>query len=225
MEQTEHQENKIGTRLKAVRLSKKMTIEEFYSPITEHTSNCAAVENGRRKIGKRLSRDIIRFYHLNEHWLHTGEGEMFMSQATETDEVRDPGVPYFNVNLTEISYKEENIFNDPPEYYVNFRPFNNCDAYLPIYGDSMFPKYASGEVIVIQEILNFDVIQWGEAYLVVADSRANSLTTVKLLFEHPDPSKIILRASNPNFKGDTVLPKDYIKKMFIVKGKITRHQL
>lgn len=227
LKETDLQGNKIGERLKEVRLSKNMTIEQFYKPVTEHTSNCSAIENGKRKIGKRLSKDITQFYQINEYWLENGEGEMFDETILKADTPSEfnLGVPFFNVNLSEISFEETNLFTEPPEYYVNFRPFNDCDAYLPIYGDSMYPKYASGEVIVIREILNFDIIQWGEAYLVVADKRANNMTTVKLLFEHPDSTKIILRSSNPNFRGDTILQKDFIKKMFIVKGKITRNQL
>lgn len=227
MKDTDSHVDKVGERLKAIRLSKNMTVEQFYGPITSHTSNCSAIENGKRRMGKRLSKDIIGFYQINEEWLQTGEGEMFGQQPTivDTPAVSDPGVPFFNVNLSELSFEKTSMFSEPPEYYVNFRPFNDCDAYLPIYGDSMYPKYASGEVIVIREIVNFDIIQWGEAYLVVADHRANGITTVKLLFEHPDNNKLILRASNPNFKGDTVIDKAFIKKLYIVKGKITRHQL
>ena len=43
--------------------------------------------------------------------------------------------------------------------------------------------------------------------------------------DHDDESKIILRASNPNFKGDIVINKEDILHMFIVKGKIKRNQL
>jgi len=200
-----------------------MTIEEFYKPVTDHTSNCSAIETGKRNLGKRLTKDIIELYQLNAEWLRTGEGEVYSIQSESGSD--DSGVPFFNVNLAELSFEDTNLFTEVPEYYVNFRPFNDCDAYLPIYGDSMYPRYASGEVIVIREIINFDIIQWGEAYLVIGDKRANNITTVKLLFEHPDNNKIILRSSNPNFKGDTILDKDFIKKLFIVKGKITRNQL
>ncbi len=210
-------------------MAKRMTLEQFYSPVTEHVSNCSAIENGKRKIGKRLSKDIIGYHHINEQWLMTGEGEMFdkvvPSSAVAISEQDHPSVPFFNVNLSEMHFGGQDLFMEPPEYYVNFRPFNDCDAYLPIYGDSMYPKFASGEIIAIREIRNFDIIQWGEAYLVVADERANNIATVKLLFEHPDEKKLILRSSNPNFKGDTVIGKEFIKKMFIVKGKVTRNQL
>jgi len=77
----------------------------------------------------------------------------------------------------------------------------------------------------VREVINKDIIQWGEAYLIITDEYANNITTVKLLFEHNSTSKIVLRASNPNYKGDTILDRNVIKRLFIVKGKITRNQL
>ncbi len=226
LEDTDLQVNKIGSRLSEVRKVMEMTKEEFYSPVTKHVSNFTAIENGKRNIGRRLSEDIAKYYHVNQEWLETGDGEMFDEGfSTEELSAMKKGVPYFNVNLSEISFESFNMLKEPPEYYVNFRPFNDCDAYLPIYGDSMYPKYASGEIIAVREIRNFSIIQWGEAYLLVGDERANNITTVKLLFEHPNQNKIILRSSNPNFKGDTVIDREMIKRLFIVKGKVTRNQL
>lgn len=206
-----------------------MTLEQFYSPVTEHVSNCSAIENNKRNIGKRLSKDIIAYHHINAEWLKTGHGEMFQGHFVNRDisgaSATDPGVPYFNVNLSDLSFDGFGMLKEAPEYYVNYRPFNDCDAYLPIYGDSMYPRYSSGEVIAVREIKNFNIIQWGEAYLVVADERANNITTVKLLFEHQNEEKIVLRSCNPNYVGDTVIDRDMIKRLFIVKGKVTRHQL
>ncbi|WP_316816375.1 XRE family transcriptional regulator [Pedobacter nyackensis] len=224
LEDTDLQDDKIGARIKEVREAKGMGRRLFYKDITPHISNCIAIEHGKRKIGRRLSNEIIKHHHVNPEWLFTGEGDMFDEGAVAA-KVIDPGVPFFNVNLSEISFESFSTLNEPPEYYVNYRPFNDCDAYLPIYGDSMYPKYASGEIIAVREIKNFEVIQWGEAYLLIADERANSISTVKLLFEHSNEKKIVLRSSNPNFKGDTVLDKEMIKRLFIVKGKVTRHQL
>lgn len=224
MKEVDSQINKIGFRVKQVRETMGLDKKTFYKPITPHISNCIAIENGRRSVGKHLSKDIINRYHVNPEWLETGLGDMFLEQLPVV-EISDPGVPFFNVNLSEISFDSFNTLNEPPEYYVNYKPFNDCDAYLPIYGDSMYPKYASGEIIAVREIKNFEVIQWGEAYLLVADERANNITTVKLLFEHPNEKKIVLRSSNPNFRGDTVIEREMIKRLFIVKGKVTRHQL
>lgn len=225
----DNQRENYGPRMKKIRLEKRMTLEEFYGPIAKHVNNFSPIENGARKIGKRLSDDIIRYYHLNEEWLATGNGEIFLAPAAARlpAPAAEPsgGVPFININPSDLSARGFNLLEEKPEYYVNFRPFNDCDAYLPIYGDSMYPKYASGEIIAIREIVNREVIQWGEAYLIITTEAANNLTTVKLLFEHHTDTKIILRAANPNYKGDTVLERQAIRRLFIVKGKITRNQL
>lgn len=227
---TDNQRQHFGPRLKEIRLAKKMTLQEFYSPIAKHVNNFSPIENGSRMIGKRLSEDVIRYYHINESWLATGVGKIYsidelLKETNSLNTDPEEGVPYINVNPSDFSSGELNFLKEKPEYYVNFRPFNDCDAYLPVYGDSMFPKYSSGEIIAIREVVNKDIIQWGEAYLIMADESANSITTVKLLFEHDTPDKIILRAANSDYKGDTILDKQAINRLFIVKGKITRNQL
>lgn len=218
---------KTGARLKEARLAKQMTLSEFYTPITKHIGNCSSIESGRRRIGKRLSKEILEHHRINPRYLNTGMGEMFLKSDDPNEQFPhlEEGVPYFNINFSEMTFGELQVFQEPPEYYVNYRPFNDCDAYLPIYGDSMYPKFTSGEIIIVKEIRNRDVIQWGEAYLIVTDEQANNITTVKLLFEHPNAEKIVLRSLNPDFKGDTVLQRAVIKRMFLVKGKVTRNHL
>ncbi|MBB2151838.1 helix-turn-helix transcriptional regulator [Pedobacter gandavensis] len=216
-----------GARLREIRLAKQMTLLQFYLPITKHIGNCSSIESGRRNIGKRLSKDIIDYHKINPRYLNTGMGEMF-TRSSDPDEhlpQLEEGVPYFNVNLTEITVGELNVFQEPPEYYVNYRPFNDCDAYLPVYGDSMYPKFTNGEIIIVKEIKNREIIQWGEAYLVITDEISNNITTVKLLFEHQDPERILLRSLNPDYIGDTVLERKAIKRIFLVKGKVTRNHL
>lgn len=227
---TEYQRKNVGPRLRKIRLHLKMTLQEFYGPIAKHVNNFSPIENGVRTIGKRLSEEIIRHYNLNIGYLDTGEGEMIRPPVTINDNnTSEPGqnpaltgVPYLNVNVGDLN-GNLNLLQESPEFYVNFKPFNDCDAYLPVYGDSMYPKFASGEIIAIREIIHREVIQWGEAYLIQTDETANNLITIKLLYEHPFADKIIMRASNPNFRGDTILSKASIKKLFMIKGKITRN--
>lgn len=227
----------IGDYLKEARLSKNMTLIEFYGPVTKHVSNLSSVENGKRKIGKRLLKDIIKYHCINSKWLEKGEEpKFFVNKPYIRGEEGGDGtgdystmyrqeVPYYNIQLADMVFSGPEVFQEAPEFYVNFRPFNDCTAYLPIYGDSMYPKFASGEIIAVKEVINYNVLQWGEAYLVVTNELANNMVTVKMLYEHEEENKLILRASNPSFKGDTVIDRKAIVKLFIVKGKITRNQL
>ena len=133
------------------------------------------------------------------------------------------GVPYYNLDVTATVAESFSDVQEEPEFYVDYEPFNDCTAYFPVYGNSMFPMFASGESIAVKQIFNFDVIMWGEAYLVITKAEANNLRVLKLLFPvDGDNSRIILRSSNPSFKGDTIIDKKHISSLYMVRGKVTR---
>lgn len=178
---------------------------------------------GGLKISASIKYKLSQSLHVNIDWLENGTGEPFLATGPKISE--GVGVPYYNINLFETKGENLKVMEEKPDYFVNYRPFNDCAAYLPVYGDSMYPKYASGEIIAVKEITNHEVIQWGEAYVIMTSENSNSLRTIKILHEHPDPTKIILRSSNPNFKGDTIINKKEIVSLYIIKGKITRNMI
>src|SRR3546814_697222 len=95
-----------------------------------------------------------------------------------------------------------------------------CSSYLH-YGDSMSPRYQNGDIIAVRQVRNLDVILWGEAYLVITDEATNGLKVLRLLMEHENKDKVILRALNPDFSGDMVIGKESIVSLHLVKGRIT----
>ena len=166
---------------------------------------------------------------INTYWLLTGEGDPFngndiITQASHVNLI--VGVPYYDdIEATESMLSRNMETPEIPTFYINYEHFNDCTAYIPVFGSSMYPYYCSGEIVAVKRIFNIDVIQWGEAYLVVTNKDANSLRTIKLIFPHEEQDKIILRACNPDYIGDTIISKKDILSMFIIKGKITRNQL
>lgn len=138
----------------------------------------------------------------------------------------DKGVPYYDSDVTGSIVGSFHDITEKPVFFVDFKPFNDCDAYFTIAGDSMYPKYQAGEILAVKQVRNFDMIQWGESYLIIGDASTDDIRTVKNVhFNDRDDSKIILRASNPNFKGDTPMKKEAILSMYIIKGKIKKEQL
>lgn len=163
---------------------------------------------------------------INLDWLINGNGVPFPKNEHLPTNTNGKGVPYFEDIEASCSILSMNMDTpENPTFYIDYEHFNDCNAYIPVVGDSMYPQYCAGEIVAVKQIFNFDVIQWGEAYLIVTNSNANDLRTIKQIHYCDDESKIILRASNPNFKGDTQINKEDILSMFIIKGKIKRNQL
>ena len=148
------------------------------------------------------------------------------AKSIQTDTLtyeKEKKVPYYDIDVTSHITTSFNDVAEKPTFYVDYQPFNDCSAYVNNFGDSMFPKYKNGEKLAVKQIHNLEVLMFGETYLVVTNENANNLKTVKEVHFHEDKSKLILRASNPAYKGDTVINKVDILSMFAVKGKISQN--
>lgn len=196
------------------------TQKDFAAALNIQQGSLSDILRERVNVSNAIKDRLEMKFDVNLTWLEDGIGEPFFKKKPVVGESRE-GVPYFDMSLSDA--KEHMVEEERAEYLVNYLPFNDCTAYLPVYGDSMYPQYAAGEIIAIKEITNYEILQWGEAYVVMTDEDSNSLRTIKLIFQHANDSKLILRSSNPNFKGDTVISKKNIQALYIIKGKITRN--
>ncbi|MCX2431336.1 MULTISPECIES: LexA family transcriptional regulator [unclassified Pedobacter] len=196
------------------------TQRDFAAALNIKDGSLSDILRGRTGISNAI-KDRLNFkLNINIEWLETGVGEAVKKIGPVISEIKE-GVPYYDISLSDTDTLI--LMEEKAEYFVNYKPFNDCTAYLPVYGDSMYPRYASGEIIAVREVTNYDVLQWGEAYVVMADAKANYLRSIKMIYEHTDRNKLILRSSNPNFKGDTIIEKSNITSLYIIKGKITRN--
>lgn len=90
------------TRIKQLRKTLSLNQSEFGSRLGVTQTAVTAWESGTRILRDAIIQSICREFHVNEAWLRTGEGEMFVSMdrydelmeaagrffATETDEFR-----------------------------------------------------------------------------------------------------------------------------------------
>ena len=133
-------------------------------------------------------------------------------------------VPFYDMDVT-AGIVEAYPDTETPAYSINFAPVNDCTAALPVYGESMEPGIRSGDIVFVRELHNRTTLQWGEIYLVVTDESCDNMRTIKRVYPHPDGQHYILRADNPTYRGDTVIPIASVLKIFIVKGHFARKQL
>ena len=75
----------IKDRIKKIRKEKKMTQEDFSKKLGLARNSIANYEIGRREPTNAIIVSICREFDVNEDWLRTGEGEMFI-QIPEEDE-------------------------------------------------------------------------------------------------------------------------------------------
>lgn len=138
----------------------------------------------------------------------------------------EKAIPYYDVD---VSAGRITLFDDNkeiPKSYVSFPAFDDCDFAINIWGDSMYPKYRNGDVIICKEIHDWkSFVQYGECYLIVTHSKhGDSQRFVK--FVRKSERKEHFKMVSENQKHDAFdVPVTEIRKMYIVKGKLERNQI
>ena len=68
---------KINTRIKEVRKSLQLTMDQFGEKIGLSKSGISSIENGNRNVTPKHIKLVCAEFNVNEEWLRTGKGEMF----------------------------------------------------------------------------------------------------------------------------------------------------
>ena len=164
---------------------------------------------------------IIAYYHeINPEWLLTGRGNMLRGEtgpiaAAKEASIRSKGIPL--IPITAFAGFGSQAFHDLQiEHYYEVPEFKQADFLMRIKGNSMYPKYSSGDIVacaIIEETLFF---QWNKIYAIYTKSQGVLVKRVK-------PSKIkdhILLVSDNTQYDPFDVPVTDIAKIALIIGVI-----
>lgn len=75
----------IGERIREIRKSKGLTMEQFGEKIRVSKQTISNFENNNRNPSEQIILSICREFNINEDWLRTGEGEMRPTLTREAE--------------------------------------------------------------------------------------------------------------------------------------------
>lgn len=75
-----------GERVKEVRKSLNLTMEQFGNKLGVTKVAISNIEKEKRNLTEQMSRAVCREFNVSEEWLKTGEGEMYQ-QLSEDEEI------------------------------------------------------------------------------------------------------------------------------------------
>ena len=81
----------MNSRIKEVRKAKGLSQAAFGAPFGANRDMINNVENGRAAVSDIMVASICRTYDVNEHWLRTGDGEMFVQISRDKEIMRFVG--------------------------------------------------------------------------------------------------------------------------------------
>ena len=186
------------------------------------------IKAGRHGISKELASKIQgKYLNMSMEWLLTGEGEMLSTgNAAPVEETAEhsqliPAPPGKGIPLIPLpamaGFLKGSADLDRNEiewYYVP--AFSDCTFLIRVKGDSMFPRYLSGDIVACREVHDTGTFfQWGKAYVLDTDQGV----VLKRVRRSERPDHILCVSDNPDYEPFDV-PVTSIYHLAIVRGLI-----
>lgn len=171
--------------------------------------------------GKTLSTPLLEkiiqtFPQVNIEWLITGSGSMFKDDPDENiplpalaQETR-PRIPY-TAAAGSLTHVMEGIVESQCEQIPVVGTFPTYDFSIFVKGDSMFPRFESGDEVACKKISDTHFIQWGKVH--VLDTAQGII--MKRIYEDGDRIRCV--SYNPEYP-DFSIPKEEIFSINLVVG-------
>ena len=170
----------------------------------------------------KLQRIAQRFPALNIAWLMIGgtTGETMYKIPKPTDykpeTAKAKGVPMIPqeafASPGEPNYNDEHVL----DYYM-VSEFKDCDFVIRIKGDSMSPRYASGDVVACKKVMERLFFQWGRVYVLYTKSQG-------IMIKRIQPSEVdgCVKCVSDNEKyAPFDVPKSDIVSLALVNGLVS----
>ena len=207
----------IGKRLSKYLNHYNKSVNASSRELDMHPSQLYNIVKGKNYSINYLLRILEYYNNLSPLWLLYGTGEMFEESQDKQEEKHF--IPVYDVTATAGNNMS---FFDNGEAIVDYisigMDFKECTAAMRIYGDSMYPLYQSGDLILLKRLRTQSYIQWGQVYLVI--TREDRF--LKHIVQAPgEPDKLLLKSHNEYYHPFEVQRKD-ISNIFEAHGYVRK---
>ena len=213
-------------RIRAYIRHLNVSVSEFETKTGLSNGAVSKMGDGTRRA--TLDRISKTYPGLNKTWLLTGEGEMLTTDNAPPEEEKSaehsqliPAPPGKGIPLIPLPAMAGFLKgsadldrNDIEWYYVP--AFSDCTFLIRVKGDSMYPRYLSGDIVACREVHDTGTFfQWGKAYVLDTDQGV----VLKRIRRSERPDHILCVSDNPDYEPFDV-PVSSIYHLAIVRGLI-----
>lgn len=214
-------------RIRAYIKHLNVSVSEFETKTGLSNGSVSKMGDGTRRA--TLDRISKAYPSLNKTWLLTGEGEMLTTGTAPPPEEEKgdghtqlipappgKGIPLIPLPAMAGFLKGATSIN-PNEIEWYFVPaFKDCTFLIRVKGDSMAPRYLSGDIVACREVHDTATFfQWGKPYVLDTDQGV----VLKRVRRSELPDHVLCVSDNPEYEPFDV-PTAGIYHLAIVRGLI-----
>lgn len=215
----------------------KLEAKEILEKVLEYTQeNSQSLAKGIDVIPQRLY-DIVRgrtktitydladriskkYPEINKTFLQSGEGEMLLEEKEDKPKLipsnPQEGIPLIPTSAMAGALQGFQDLDPLALQFFNVPTFRGAEFIITIRGDSMIPRYLSGDLVACRNVpLNDIFFQWGQPYVLDTDQG----TLIKRVEKSDEEGCILLVSENPKYEPFSV-PIAKIYHVAMIVGSI-----
>lgn len=212
---------------------KGISVRVFEQSIGMSNGSFASQLKNNKTIGvDKLENILHKYREVNPEWLLTGKGEMLKNTGQQsTLQSERKLIPFYDINTEAGTLQISNmeVAEEPEEMIDAGDWFRDADCAMRVHGDSMFPLYKSGSIVVMREVHDKKLIQYGQDYVIIT----SEYRAIKRLQKSAEKGYWLACSTNEDTweKGELAgrlihepfdVPIDCVYKLFRVLGCVTR---
>lgn len=222
------EEKNFSQELKKILRTKEIKQKELAFRLGVAPPTISNILNGRDRLGKKQAIEWAKVLEIDPIWLMT-QGEQGVSPFAEP--VPTPiNEDIINIPIINIDARGGFLANnevDVDEYTIDTMPFSRTlatdgDVVIPVFGDSMSPRYPSGSYILIRPLpLWREWLEFGQSYVLeLTDQRR----TIKIVRKGSTPNTYRLESYNIDYDS-TEISINLIMHVFQVLAVVKRETI
>lgn len=189
------------------------------------------IVSGRERLGLKNAQKFSAILGIDPLWLMT-QGEQGNSPNGSPPITTEAALPAEIINVPILSPDAAGGFRpndqaDIEQYTIGKMPFSRQiahtgDIVIPVYSDSMAPRYPAGSYVLIRPIEAWrEYIELGRAYVLeLADWRR----LIKIVRKGSDTLHYLLESYNVGYDSDEVA-KSFINSVWLVVASVNREEI
>lgn len=205
--------------LKGFRAANKIQQSELADFLAVTTSFVSQVENAKRDLPEtQLSKILLNHLGWDTSMLWKEVDDSAPEESIEIAASRQvkliPLLPFSAAAGYLVGGNGADAFREEAVAFSDFTD-RGADCAIRVDGDSMYPRYKSGDVLAIKIIKDPKFFQWGRTYCISTTQGC----IIKKLFPDPtDENKIICHSENTSAYPDYKITMDDVLAVAIVVG-------
>lgn len=208
----EEEEDDLVLFLRDKRKGYDITLTDIYEKTRIPVKTLKEVQQGITELSTKQKNALSKY--IEEAREYFREGEVLGTPEGEPTGYYYPEV-YAKAGFDFLSLSSE--VNKIPVYVPNF---GRDVLFINVYGDSMYPKYKSGDIIGIKPV-DYVYLVFGHPYVIVFN---NDDINIKYVRKGSDDQHVLLVSENANYE-----PREYplsiIRAFYAVRGSFNKERM